>query len=392
MSRSAAADAVDDGLRKAIGRRLISDVPLGAFLSGGIDSSLVVAIMQQLGSEPVKTFTIGFSENGFDEARYARPIAEYLGTDHTEQVLRPSEALRIIPELPQAFSEPFADPSQLPTLLVARLARKRVSVVLTGDGGDEFFLGYSRYIWFERWWRYWGRLPYKLKRLVYSFVRVAPPSFLAHLANWIRSSRSNNPAEEVKARLLRVLATTRLNEAYLQTLDLGVCQGKAPPSPIDDLNVETELMNWMGLADIYEYLPENIMVKVDRACMRVSLEPRAPLLDPELFKLACSLPIVHKYSRGVGKLILRDVLTRYVPQKLWDRPKMGFGIPLREWLTGSLKDWCWDLLSKEALGHGYIDMDWAQTEFDEFKEGGGSPRRLWAILMFQSWFRSVSVR
>jgi asparagine synthase (glutamine-hydrolysing) len=367
-------ELVGEAIEASVRGQMLSDVPLGAFLSGGIDSSLVVATMQRISSVPVRTFTIGFTEDGFDESGYARAVAQHLGTDHTELLLSAHDALDIIPDLPTIYDEPFADSSQLPTTLVSRLAREHVTVALSGDGGDELFGGYTRYAqaeWLTRLPRFVGHGA----RIVYGALRQERRRSLAHTVTqgeWavVRRLLSANPAAE---RLVLGADAASADRSFLAAWDRTAGLGGITPR---SMALDTE-----------RYLPDDILHKVDRAAMSVSLETRVPLLDHRLVELAWRLPMHSKVRDGTEKWLLRQLLARDVPRELFERPKAGFGIPVGQWLSGPLRPWAEDLLSPAALqADGLLDVAavrhiWADHTTGRWDAG----YELWPILMFQAW-------
>lgn len=396
-----AVETLDGSLRRSIGLRMIADVPLGAFLSGGIDSSTVVALMQVQSSRPIKTFTIGFHESGFDEARHARLVAQHLGTEHTELYVSPEETRSIIPLLPALYDEPFADSSQIPTYLVAKLARQHVTVSLSGDGGDELFGGYNRYFWTSRIWKHIGWLPAGLRGLAANTIRSVSPSTWAdaiHSAGGIFPAARNFPNAGDKIQKLAGILSSKNREAVY--LDL-VSQWKTPADIIFEahepdtvLTDSTRQMNKSSLSermmflDLVTYLPDDILVKVDRASMGVSLEVRAPYLDDhEMVELAWSLPLGMKIRNGQGKWVLRQVLSKYVPGNLLKRPKMGFGVPIDSWLRNPLREWAEALLDAGRLRHeGFFHPEPIRQKWTEHLGGGHNWQYdLWSILMFQAW-------
>ena len=384
-SPSQAVDELDIRLREAISSQMIADVPLGAFLSGGVDSSTVVALMQSLSSRPVKTFTIGFAEQNYDEAEHARAIAKYLGTDHTELYLRPSQALEVIPSLPTLYCEPFADSSQIPTFLVSQLARQYVSVALSGDGGDEVFGGYSRY---SRAGCMHGRINALPKAL-----RMALTALICALPN-----RQSGRFGRRKVLLLALLRAQTDTDFYLQFVshwlasDGIVVMGQETPYIFIDRLQQVQFGDFFDtamLTDSLSYLPDDILVKVDRAAMGVSLESRSPLLDHRLVEWAWRLPQSLKSQYGHTKWVLREVLYRYVPKNLVDRPKIGFGVPIAEWLRGPLRDWADGLLDPDRLRQeGFLNPSPIQRKWQEHLAGESDwAYHLWDVLMFQAWLR-----
>ncbi|MBO6937172.1 MAG: asparagine synthase (glutamine-hydrolyzing) [Deltaproteobacteria bacterium] len=378
-------------LSDAVELRMESDVPLGAFLSGGVDSSLVVALMQKASVRPVRTFSIGFDVEGYDEAVHAKAVAEHLGTDHHELYLTPDDARDVIPLLPQMFDEPFCDVSQIPTFLVSRMARQHVTVCLSGDGGDELFAGYHRYASVERWWARSRAIPQPLRRAVAGLplpgvaldalerVRLRDRAILARdLAR-----TSDSPTDFYR--------TLMANWREPTSPVLGVNESLPPfagtPGPFPDLDQMTELGSFV---DLVTYLPDVILVKVDRASMAVSLEARAPLLDHRIAELAWRCPLAIKCRDGVPKWPLKQLLHEHVPRALVERPKMGFGVPIGVWLRGPLREWAEDLLSESRLRReGYLDVGMVRRAWEEHLTGARdrSPQ-LWSTLMFESWLES----
>ena len=394
------ADALHDLLADAVKRQMVSDVPLGAFLSGGIDSSTVVALMQRAASRPVKTFSIGFRERGFDEAAAAAAVARHLGTDHTELVLSAADAQAIIPQLPAIYDEPFADSSQLPTFLVSRLARGQVTVALSGDGGDEVFGGYVRYQGIARLAGVARRLPAPLRRLAArsiellsadawdTLVRPLPRSLKpSHAGDKIRKGAALLGADDPLDMYRRVVSQTPQPLRFLP----GVSE---PADVVERLGGETRGLDTVAqlrLLDTLTYLPDDILTKVDRASMAVSLEARVPLLDHRVVEFAWRIPSERLIAGGEGKRPLRAVLDRYVPRSLVDRPKMGFGVPVGDWIKGPLRPWAEDLLSPSALSDGLFDRAAVRRWFDEFLSGRRDAQHgLWALLQFQAWRRAYA--
>jgi asparagine synthase (glutamine-hydrolysing) len=395
----AAASALDALLRDAVAGQMIADVPLGAFLSGGIDSSTVVALMQAQSSQPVKTFTIGFHEDGYDEASHARAIAKHLGTDHTELYVTPREAQDVVPLLPQLYDEPFADSSQIPTHLVSRLARQRVTVSLSGDGGDELFGGYNRYFWGTALWRRIGWMPPGGRALVANAITLLSPAAwdgVFRALGPLLPAKLRQPAAGDKAHKMAGLIATPDREALYESLvalwrEPGVVRG-APEELCDTParfgTVEApEVAQRMMYLDAVSYLPDDILVKVDRAAMGVSLETRVPLLDHRVVEFAWRLPFGMKVRDGRGKWLLRRVLAQYVPRELFERNKMGFGIPLEHWLRGPLRAWAERLLDPRRLdGEGWFDPAPVRRLWQQHLSGDWNRQHaLWTVLMFQAW-------
>jgi asparagine synthase (glutamine-hydrolysing) len=391
-------DRVEQVLATAVADRKVADVPVGAFLSGGIDSSLVVALMQRTGSSPTRTFTIGFADRAFDESREAAAVADHLGTDHTELLVTDEEATAVLPRLPEIWDEPFGDVSQIPVLLVSQLARTQVTVSLSGDGGDELFAGYNRHAWLERLWHRAAALPDPVRRTAGSALGGIPPGLVdgaARLTSALPTRwQVRTPATKV-TKLGKVLVASGPEDAYLALashwddpgLVLGagsVAASPTPQQPWPGLSTITEQLLWM---DTTGYLPDDILVKLDRAAMAVSLETRAPFLDRAVFELAWQLPLDAKLRGGVTKWVLRQVLARYVPDALVDRPKMGFGLPIGPWLRGPLRPWAEELLGERRLSsQGLLDPAPVRRAWHRHLSGRADlGYELWDVLALQSW-------
>ncbi|MGZ8347478.1 MAG: asparagine synthase (glutamine-hydrolyzing) [Allosphingosinicella sp.] len=389
-----ALEELEATLAAAIKGQAVADVPVGAFLSGGIDSSTVVALYQKYSATPVRTFSIGFAEAGYDEAGYAKAVAHHLGTVHDEQYVTVDEAQEVIPHLPAIYDEPFADSSQIPTHLVSRFARRQVTVALSGDGGDELFAGYNRHFAAPRLWQRLQRLPRPVRAVVGPALGRLPSGL------WFNASRmlARRPAPHFGAKVqkaLRIAGTARsFDDVYCEFLDewsggLSPVLGAADPPVGYDLDVAPGASDTLRTmyCDAMSYLPDDILCKVDRAAMAVSLETRVPFLDHRVAELAARIPISMKVRAGRGKHILRRLVHREVPAALLERPKAGFAVPVGQWIKGSLRDWAEALLDpRQMREQGYFDADIVQHRWRRHLLGEqDSTAALWAILMFQAW-------
>jgi len=367
-------DLVEDAVAASVRGQMLSDVPLGAFLSGGIDSSLVVATMQRLSSRPVRTFTIGFAEPAYDESPHARAVAAHLGTAHTELLVTPAEAQAVIPELPHVYDEPFADSSQVPTLLVSRLARRDVTVALSGDGGDELFAGYDRYARAMRV----ARVP--------RAVALGAAAMYALRGDRRRRSAAlalgRGPAPTVQ----RLLSANPDADALVLGADISANRRRFT-ARWDATEGLGDLRGRFMALDTTGYLPDDILHKVDRAAMAVSLETRVPLLDHRVVALAWRLPAASRVRGGAGKWVLREALARHVPRTLLDRPKAGFAVPIGRWLRGPLRPWAEDLLAPSALAReGLLDVAGVRRVWDaHLASDGDDAHEVWPVLMFRAW-------
>ncbi|MGE4290644.1 MAG: asparagine synthase (glutamine-hydrolyzing) [Desulfovibrio sp.] len=379
-----AADELERLLKDVISLRMIADVPLGAFLSGGIDSSTVVALMQAGSTRPVKTFSIGFREQEYNEAHHASAVARHLGTEHTELYVTPKDLLDVVPLIPHYWDEPFADSSQIPTYCVSRLAREHVTVSLSGDGGDELFAGYQRYFWMDSW-NTLSSVPLAARKAARSLLKWLPE-------NWFRLLGSLGP--KIRWRL-DMLGMTDFSDFYRffvshqrhpEQFALG---GREPLTELTrpENRIATDNFRQMMFWDLVSYLPDDILTKVDRASMAVSLESRVPLLDHRVVEFASRLPASLNVRGGQGKLVLRNVLHRYVPQELVERPKVGFGVPIEHWMKNELRDWCESLLGETRLRQqGYLNAGMVRRMWNEYLTGQANWHYyLWDVLMFQAW-------
>jgi len=393
-------EQLDQLLRQAVLGQMQADVPLGAFLSGGIDSSTVVALMQSQSTRPVNTFTIGFREPGYNEAEHAKSVARHLGTSHTELYVTPEEARAVIPKLPQIYCEPFADSSQIPTFLVSQLTRRHVTVALSGDAGDELFAGYNRYVFAQRLWRRLSVAPRPVRRWSASALRSIAPGRWDRLFGHARPAlpqrlRVANPGDMMH-KLAAVIGLDTVDDVYRRLVSQWQDPSSAIPGAVEPRTALTDVAALAGLRaplermtylDLVTYLPDDILVKVDRAAMAVSLETRVPLLDHRVIEFAWRIPMRYKVHEGRGKHLLRAVLERYVPRSLFDRPKMGFGIPLDSWLRVELRDWAESMLSPSALHSvgafevGVIRNVWAR----HLSGRENLAYMLWCVLMYQAW-------
>jgi asparagine synthase (glutamine-hydrolysing) len=405
-SEEEAVEHLDSLLREAVKQQMVADVPLGAFLSGGIDSSTVVALMQAQSGSPVKTFTIGFLDEHYNEAVHAKAVAGHLGTEHTELYVTPEDAMAVIPKLPQIYDEPFADVSQIPTFLVSKLARRHVTVSLSGDAGDELFGGYRRYVESQNLWKKISLVPGFSRRGLAKAIRNIPVSTLDALFGW--ASPILNPygtLNSVGDKLHRAtdLMGVKTPDMLYQHL---VSHWKNPTSVVSGANdlltavsnprVDGELPNFierMMYTDTVSYLPDDILVKVDRASMAVSLESRVPFLDHRVVEFAWRLPLAMKVRGRKGKWLVRQLLYRYVPRELVERPKMGFGVPIDSWLRGPLRDWAESLLDETRLkADGFFNPQPIRQKWNEHLRGTHNWQYyLWDVLMFQGWLDDRSV-
>ncbi|CAA7612097.1 asparagine synthase (glutamine-hydrolyzing) [Magnetospirillum sp. UT-4] len=400
MSAPEAVAALDALLRDAVARQMVADVPLGAFLSGGIDSSTVAALMQAQSGRRVRTFSIGFREAAYDESEHAAAVARHLGTDHTRLMVEPGHALEVIPELPRWYDEPFGDSSQIPTALLSRMTRAHVTVALSGDGGDELFAGYTRYAVARRFGPALVAVPRPLRAAAAGLVRMVPPSAWDRLAAPVPARwRPAHPGDRLY-KLADVLTVRRPEDFYKRLVShwhdpaaVVIGAGAEAPGKLDQPGLARRIPDFvtrMQLADLSSYLPDDILTKVDRASMAFSLEARVPLLDHRVVEFALGLPLGQRIRAGRGKWLLRRVLSRYVPDALVERPKMGFGVPIGAWLKGPLRDWAESLLDESRLRHeGFLDPAPIRARWRQHLAGTANWQYpLWDVLMFQAWLEA----
>ncbi len=397
--------ALDAGLRKSVASHMVADVPLGAFLSGGIDSSSVVALMQAKCTRPVKTFTIGFEDAAFNEAKHAAAVAKHLGTEHHELYITDADARAVIPSLPDMYDEPFADVSQIPTFLVSKLARGEVTVSLSGDGGDELFAGYNRYLFVTAFWQKLQYMPASLRRAV-GYILASPsadawdrvfrllgPILPTRLKPAMPGEKMHKVARTVSATTIHELQRRLISQWMLPEQALTAPYKTAAPflkhfsNDIADLPPVTQQMLW----DAQTYMVDDILTKVDRASMRVGLEARVPLLDHHIVELAFRIPLNMKLRDGQGKWLLKQMLYQYVPKELIERPKMGFGVPVDAWLRGPLREWAEEYLAEDRLRReGHFDATTIRQKWLAHREGSANHGgMLWTVLMFQLWYERM---
>lgn len=392
-----AIDHLESILKKSIESRMVSDVSIGAFLSGGIDSSTIVSIMQKVSNKPINTFTIGFKDQKYNEALKAKKIANHLKTNHTELYVSNNDLLNVIPDLSNIYDEPFADSSQIPTTLISGLAKKNVTVALTGDGGDELFGGYNRYFLAQKYWSIIKLIPFIFRKYISKSIESIPNNYISNFEN-IFFGNSNYQITNKFYKIGNILKQKDLRSTYNRLVSIidqpndyltFNNQIRSTINNAKEWNLINDKTMIMQFLDLTTYLPDDILVKVDRAAMISSLETRVPFLSPEVIKFALSLPKNFKYRNNEGKWILRELLYRHVPKKIISGPKIGFGIPLKDWLKNTLKDWSESLISNNVLKeHNYFNVNEIQKMWNLHQSGKFDySSQIWNIIMFQSWYQ-----
>ena len=397
-----AIESLEETLLESVRSQLITDVPLGAFLSGGIDSSIIVSLMQRVSKTPVKTFTIGFEESAFNEATYAKGVSKHIGTDHYELYVTANDALKVVPDLPILYDEPFADSSQIPTYLISKLARQHVTVILSGDAGDELFGGYNRYLWGSRVWSKVKWVPPSLRSIMGNAVQKIPTSTWDLVGKSLPDKYKVSSMGDKAYRMAHRLKTVHsMDDVYHSLVTEGYKEDsvvisdapglKSKLNSCDIVSGIEEFEQRMMLWDSSTYLPDDILTKVDRATMGVGLEARTPFLSHKVFELAWRMPLDINIKNGEGKWPVRQVLYKYVPKELVDRPKAGFAIPVGHWIRGPLREWAGDLLDETRIKNdGYFDPHQVKQLWRQHLSGEHDwTTRLWAILMFQSWLYNL---
>ena len=395
---SESSSKLESVLTEAIKLQMKADVPLGAFLSGGVDSSLIAALMQANSSENIKTFSIGFDNKNYNEAEYARAVSTHLGTEHYDMYVTSQDAINVIPLLPTIYDEPFSDSSQIPTYLVSKIAKQRVTVSLSGDAGDELFGGYNRYTMTEQYWKVLSRIPLGVRRKIKGGIQSVSVSTWNKYLSVIFKSKYTNIGDKLH-KGANILPSIDIDDLYLRITSqiekpeewlVNSIEHQLILTNDESSLAELSSIERMMAFDILNYLPTDILTKVDRAAMAVSLETRIPFLDYNVIEFAASLPESHKVSNGVGKKILREVLYKYVPREMIERPKMGFGVPLDEWLRGPLREWAECLLDSDRLKkEGYFNVLIVRKRWEEHISGRRNWQyQLWSVLMFQAWLEN----
>lgn len=391
-------NGLENELKLTVKKQMISDAPIGAFLSGGIDSSAVVSLMQSQSNSPIKTFTIGFGDKDFNEAHYAKKIAKHLGTDHTEMYISPKEAMHVIPKLTKIYDEPFSDSSHIPAFLISQLTKQQVKVALTGDGGDELFCGYNRYIFGEKLWKLSCAMPVALRKIFSFGIQLISQKNWDTISKYLPIINQYNNFGDKLHKGARAFDARTFFDFYhflcshwYKSNDV-VLNSKQPKIITDGLRQQLETLNrqqQMMVLDFLTYLPGDILVKVDRASMASSIETRAPFLDHKLIEYVWKIPHKFKNKNGRGKWILKEILNQYVPKNITERPKMGFGVPISIWLRGPLKDWAENLLDEKRLKEeGFLNSRSVRKKWEEHLSGKRNWQYdLWDVLMFQAWIK-----
>ena len=394
-SYQSAVDTLESKLLDAVNSQMHADVPLGAFLSGGVDSSTIVALMQKQSSKKVKTFSIGFEDNRFNEATHAKSVANHLDTDHNEMYVTSKDALNVLPLLPDIFDEPFADSSQIPMYLVSKVAKAKVTVCLSGDGGDELFGGYNRYLIASKFWSKISKMPGPAKGMLTYLIKNIKPQSWDKISNLFYKNKYSNFGFKLH-KGADTLESENIDDLYFNLISTikkpseWLIDSEEYSSPNYNFNPQISGIERMMIKDLTGYLPTDILTKVDRTTMSTSLEARTPFLDKEIVKFALSLPLEYKIRSETGKSVLRDVLYKYVPRNMIERPKMGFGFPLEEWMRGELRAWCESLLNENKLKEdGYFNYKLIREKWNEHLTGNTDwHHQLWNVLIFQAWLEN----
>ena len=391
-----AVDTLQSKLLVAVNSQMHADVPLGAFLSGGVDSSTIAALMQEQSSKKVKTFSIGFEDKRYNEAEHAKLVANHLGTDHHDMYVSSKDALNILPLLPDMFDEPFADSSQIPMYLVSKIAKSKVTVCLSGDGGDELFGGYNRYLVASKLWNKISKIPKPGKSVLIYLIKSLKPSSWDKISDLLYKNKYSNLGYKLY-KGADSLRSKNIDDLYFNLISTiknpteWLINSEEHSKTNYNFDPKISGIERMMIKDLAGYLPTDILTKVDRTSMAVSLEARTPFLDKEIVKFALTLPEEYKIKAEVGKSVLRDVLYKYVPRNMIERPKMGFGVPLAEWMRGELRDWCEDLLNENKLKEdGFFNTKVICEKWNEHLKGDVDwHHELWNVLIFQAWLNNI---